>query len=193
VARSLRGILIGVAMLIAFACSIVSASARTRIEVSTTAHLVHGRITFTETEGAAQSCDITLHITANRLINKIRGELIGHVTSILTANATAFSTCTLLAPMLVVYDSERGVLPNPTGGTIRVRGGFLVSNPFGRCLYEGSIPGVSETNPIRNYEVRSAVGDVRLLRNLGGSCPEEARLTGTMTARPEVTIRLLER
>jgi hypothetical protein len=189
-----KNIFVGVAALIALAASIGPASARTRIEVSTSAFLTHGRITFIDEGGATyQVCDITLHVTARRLINKVRGELIGHVTSILTANAGAFTTCRGLVPMLVMYDSERGVLPNPTGGTIRFRGGWLFTNPFGRCLFEMSIPGTSGTNPIRTLAVSSAVGDIRLLTNLGGSCPEELSMSATMTARPEVTIRLLER
>jgi hypothetical protein len=183
------------AMVLAVAVS--PASALRRIEISTTAFLAHGRITFTETGGASQACDVTLHITANRLINKIRGELIGHVTSTLTANPTAFTTCRPLSPMLVMYNSIAGSLPIiEQGGRLDVRGGFLITNPFFRCLFSGTISGTSRTNPVRTLEVSSAAGaistEVRLELSGAGTCPAEGRLTGTMTSRPEVTIRLLE-
>jgi hypothetical protein len=181
------------------ALTTASAGARTRVEVSTTAILATGRLTFTGTEFAEIICDLTLHATTSRLINKVRGTLAGSITAILTANARSSiggpTTCMALNNMFALYDSIRGSLPaNITGGSLTVTGGFLisVSSIFGRigCLYQNTILATGGENPIRI--VRVQLNDP-LFRTLEGTCPSEGSMVGTMAVAPALTIRLLER
>jgi hypothetical protein len=180
------------------------ASARTRLEVSTTTLLAAGRLTFfARSEGTTYEviCDVTLHGTTNRLISKVRGSLIGQVTSILTANARSPSgeapSCMALTslPMIGFYDSITGTLPNITGGSLRVSGGVLiglrVSFVRARCLYLGELLLASATNPVRTVQVELLAPLSAELEPIG-VCPSEGGVTGTMTVTPTVTIRLLE-
>jgi hypothetical protein len=79
-------ILTVLAAVIALSLAAGSASSRTRVEVSTTASLVSGRLTFTEEGRDRVISDITLHVTLLRLINKVLLEHVGDVTAVLTAN-----------------------------------------------------------------------------------------------------------
>jgi hypothetical protein len=198
--------LAALAALLLASLSASSATARTRIEISTTAMLASGRLIFTG-GGGRITCDVTLHITAlTRLINKIRGSLIGRVTSILTANPRSnFGGTTgcagLVEPvrtMLVLFGSITGSLPdNIRGGRIDVAGGFLISLRVEflgvnlLCLYDGRIEGIANENPI----LRVTVTSPRIPgRPLPGSdvCPE-GELRGEMEFNPLVTVILLER
>lgn len=183
---------------VVIALAAVPAAARARNEVSTTAILASGIMTFAPGEGLPEIiCDVTFHATALRLINKVLGALVGSVTSILTANARSSSgsapSCSALLPMRASYNSIFGTLPNISGFTLRVAGAFLIGVTAGfrfGCLYANELVVRGPENPIRRWEVRESAP---LSRTLEGFCPREGLLTGTLTVTPTLTVRLLER
>jgi hypothetical protein len=201
-ARLVMGALVAM-LLLALAAG--PASARTRVEVSTTATLINGRLTFSAepSEGFPTIiCDLTLHSTLLRLINKIRLEHAGDITAVLTANCRnsvgGRTTVRPLVPMSVQYERINGSLPaNITGGLLWVRSRFLIESEFiglrALCLYEGLVGAESVENPVRRFTLLRRL--VILLIDLRGSvsCPSLGSLQGTMTVTPSVTIRLLER
>jgi hypothetical protein len=179
-----------------------TASARRRLEVSTTATLLSGRLTFTEpVRGDQVISDITLHVTLNRLINKIHLEHVGDITAVLTANVRCTrEPCqvTPLVPMLVAYGSIRGSLPNNIRGILLLIlvAFLLLIFFFARCLFRGLIGAESPTNPASVFTPLRGTADLIPLwedrLDQSEECPERGILTGSLTARPTVTIRLLE-
>lgn len=168
---------------------------RTRIELSTTAVLMAGRLTFT-TEQAAVICDVTFHATLLRLINKVRLEHVGDVTAVLTANARSSiggaATCGYLPPLRIGYGSISGTLPTITGGEFQFTVGVLVTCIFSACLYLGSSPFRWNENGFRTLVLEGSPAPP-LFTNLSGMCPLGYAYTGSMTVTPTVTVRLLER
>jgi hypothetical protein len=177
-----------------------AAGARTRVEVSTTALLLSGRLTFNPARLFAPDVisDVTLHVTLLRLINKVRLEHVGDITAVLTANCrSAFgATCTPLVPMRISYGFIQGTLPRITGILLFVSVLFLIETAGQRCLYEGLVGVLSPENPARNFTPLPEADLVALKPELPlttEDCPERGELIGTFVANPLVTIRLLER
>jgi hypothetical protein len=194
------------------------AAAVRRVEVSTTEVLVLIReLRFTgEESGALISCDVTLHITLLRLIEKVRLSHAGSITAILTANPRSSlggtTTCLGLRGLPVLYDSIRGTLPDITGATLwvgettlegRTRQGFLISLriPFVgevRCLYAGLIRVLlPENRPAGRTNIDETASRVSLAVDLRGSiaCDRTGRLEddGNLgVIRPTISILLLE-
>jgi hypothetical protein len=168
------------------ALAVGSAAARNRIEISPTAILASGRLTF---QGPINvECDVTLHITARRLISKVLGTQLGGITAILTANATgnvSGPTCTPLAGMLVFYEGITGSLPSSIrGGILAVTSRFQIGEAgFFRCLYTATIRGTSRENPARRATINP---------NRFSECFTNGELLGELRFNPEVSIRLLE-
>jgi hypothetical protein len=178
-----------------------TASARTRLEVSTTATLISGRLIFTGGETTITS-DVTLHVTLLRLINKIFLEHVGEITRVLIANTRCSrEPCEVipLVPMDIGYGSIRGSLPtNIRGILLLILAAFLllIFNRFAQCLFRGRIGAESPTNPASVFTPLRGHDLVPLWEDEldpFGTCPERGTLTGTLTARPTITIRLLER
>jgi hypothetical protein len=193
--RSSKLALIAIAAIAAAALFASSATARTRIEVSTTAFLMLGRLTF-GTELGTVICDVTFHATLRRLINKIRLEHVGDITSVLTANARnesgGLGGCDYLPPMRIAYGSISGTLPTITGAEFQFAIGVLWRCIFSECLYFGLSPFEANQNPIRTLTLGREPG-IALFRALSEFCPSVYRYTGTMTVSPSFTVRLLER
>jgi len=193
-----------VAALLALSLAAATSSARVRVEVSTTATLISGRLTFAELPDSGFIpniiCEVTLHATLNRLIAKVRLTQAGGITAILTANCrNSFgggATATPLAGMLVFYDSIRGTLPTITGGLLWTTSRFLVeTSVLGseiRCLYAGLVGAESTANPVTSQTILP--NEIPLFEEHRGTrrCPERGQLRGTLRVSPEVTIRLLE-
>jgi hypothetical protein len=181
------------------------ASAIARLEVDTTAMLITGRLTFDE-EPAGELpqiiCDVTLHSTLRRLINKVRLESAGAITAVLTANCRnsigAVARATPLTGMTIHYDSIRGTLPTITGGLVWVQARFLMETTFLglaiACLYDGLVGSSSAENPVRRLTVlRTSIPLSQELPESALACPENGTLQGPLTVTPEVGITLLER
>ena len=175
------------------------AAARNRIEVSTTALLTSGRLTFNSAL-ADVICDITLHSTRSRLIDKARGTVIGRVTAILTANARnnigAAAACAGL-PIELIYDSITGSLPsNITGATINAAGAFLLRVGNAGCLIRDVVKTISTENPIRRVSLEPSprqLNTTTLEEEFFRRCPSQGEIVGQLAVSPEVTLRLLER
>jgi hypothetical protein len=187
------------ALLLSIATGI--AGARTRVEVSTTAVLISGRVDIVPNseQFPIMFCDVTLHVTLLRLINKVRLEHIGDVTSILTANLGSIGgtprACTFLPGMRVQYNSIMGSLPNIMGVLLWINTLVLIEirrEPFvdDACLY-GGLVGAAGSNPIRMLSILNAP-PMPLVRALRGVCPATAFMSGVLNVTPELTIRLLE-
>jgi hypothetical protein len=194
------------------------ASAVRRVQVSTTLILVSfNDLRFTgEESGALISCDVTLHISLLRLIEKVRLSHAGSITAISTAdprsNLGGTTACLPLVGMPVLYDSIRGILPDITGAALWVgettlegrRGqGFLITLriPFVgevRCLYAGLILVlVTNNRPATTVDVEERNSRVSLVTDLRGSiaCDRTGRLEDERrpgTIRPSIEILLLE-
>jgi hypothetical protein len=181
------------------------AGARTRVEVNQTAILIMGRVDIVPDEMfPIILCDITLHVTLLRLINKVRLEHIGEVTSILTANLGAIGghgmgtprRCLFLPGMRVQYNSISGTLPNITGILLWINTLVLIeiSLPItgvSACLYAGLV-GAAGNNPVRSLSILNEPL-MPLFRRLEGFCPRLVFMSGVLSVVPEVTFRLLER
>jgi hypothetical protein len=190
-----------VAAALLFSLTTGTASARTRLEVSTTATLLSGRLIFTGGETTITS-DITLHVTLLRLINKIRLEHVGDVTAVLIAAIRCSrEPCEIrwLVPVRIGYGSIRGSLPtNIRGILVFIDAAFLLSmfNGFSQCLYRGLVGAESPTNPAATFMPLPGADLVPLWEDTldpFGSCPERWTFRSSLTARPTITIRLLER
>jgi hypothetical protein len=179
-----------------------ASSARTRVEVSTTAALASGRLTFTPANNIRIICDVTLHITLLRLIEKRLLEHAGAITAILTANPRSdlggTTRCAPLSGMTVHYGAIGGSLPRIDSVTLFVRSKFLIflQDPFrtilAECLYEGLV-GATGPNPISELTPSEGNQVPRIIRLRNDrNCPEEGELSGTFTVTPTVTVRLLE-
>jgi hypothetical protein len=194
------------------------AAAVRRVQVSTTAIRVSiNDLRFgAEESGAVLSCDVTLHATLLRLIEKVRLSHAGSITAILTAdprsNLGGTTTCMGLRGLPVLYDSIRGTLPDITGAALWVgettlegrRGqGFLISLriPFVgevRCLYAGLILVLLlENRPASRTDIEERASRVSLVTDLRGSIAcdrtgrlEDERRPGTIS--PPIEILLLE-
>jgi hypothetical protein len=185
-------ILAALAAVILVSLAVAPATARTRIEISTTTNRASGRLTFQTAERTQEIiCDVTLHATLRRLINKRHGEPVGLITAILTANARAAPNnppiiCRGNAPMELLYGGILGSLPRPTGGILLTASNFD-TGVFGiRCNYRATIGATSNTNPIRRATI-----DPNRIRSSTFGCPEGS-LRGELTFSPEVTMILLE-
>jgi hypothetical protein len=195
--KFVKFVMVGLIAALALSLAAGASSARTRLEVSTTAALISGILIF-EQEGSSTTvtCELTLHATLRRLINKIRGELIGHVTAVLFLNCRSnFSSARVVAlvPLLIEFLSILGSLPNNIIGIfVLIRGGFLIDS-FIRCLYFGTIPGEARENPMRSIRSDERTR-IPLSRDLGGfpACERNGRLRGTLSVSPGITVRLLE-
>jgi hypothetical protein len=187
-------------LLLSFASS--TAGARVRIEVSTTAALLSGRLTFGGEGGTEVISDVTLHVTLLRLINKIRLEHVGDVTSVLVANCRTLigAACAVipLAPMRIGYGSIRGALPRIERGILLyVLAAFLLEiGGVANCLYRGLIGAESPENPALFFTIlRNGIDDLVPLWEDELSfveCDRRGTLAGRLTAVPLITIRLLE-
>jgi hypothetical protein len=196
--------LYALALAVAASLSLLAApaSSRTRIEVSTTAfRVVMSNITYSA--GAVEViCDLTLHSTLRRLFNKVRGELIGSVTSISAGNVRVNRgtnpTCALLPPLSIRYESIRGSLPIITGllAGLEWRWLYGADETFWRvgCLYEGVMGFGSAENPIRSWALLrpNTLGLVRDLTGFGCEPTTDQGVTNPRLS-PEVSVRLLER
>jgi hypothetical protein len=199
--KSIKMFTYGVAVIAMLALSVGQSAARERIEVSTTAYRSSGRLSFApgppSEEGPRVECDVTLHFTTARLIDKVRGATAGSVSAILTANNSFSDTCMALSPFLVQYESITGTLPTITGGRMIIEGGFAIGASFGlaQCLYETTVRATVRENPFRVQEVSSSTRTVILepRGNITGNCPFEGRMIGTMRTTPTVTMILLQR
>jgi hypothetical protein len=181
-----------------------TAGARTRIEISTTAILESARLTFQGENGVEMICDITLHSTLRRLINKIREEVVGLITAILTANIRGTGNpraCTFLTGMEIKYGAILGSLPNGiTGILFLILLKFLIESEVlfvrSACLYEGlvSLLGALSRGVLSSLGFVEGRSGVALLRDLigNGACPRSFAFRGAFTLRPPLTVRLLE-
>jgi len=190
----------------AFAAALVlslaasGASARNRVEVSTTASLLSGRLTFVSGTRNIIT-DVTLHATMERLIAKILLAHVGDITAVLTANCRtnigAACEPRPLVPMLIGYGAIRGTLPTITGVLLLILVAFLLLiGGFVRCLFRGLIGALSEENPARTFRPLPEHDTIPLWEDdltLIDECPREGEFTGSFVARPEISIRLLER
>jgi hypothetical protein len=194
------GATLAAVLLLSFATS--TAGARVRIEVSTTAALLSGILTFFGEGGVEMRSEVTLHVTLLRLINKVRLEHVGEVTSATFANCSSpFGSCVLipLVPMRLAFGSIRGTLPRIERGIllyILVAFLLLIAN-VARCLYRGLFGVESPENPARLFRILSNGIDNLLPlwedRLTFSGCERRLTFAGTLTAVPLITIRLLER
>jgi len=181
-------ILTALAAVIVLSVMVAPATARNRVEVSTTAFLASGTHIFTSSAGNV-TCDITFHITARRLIAKVSGSEIGQITAVRTANirhtGERSGSCTPLPGMEIAYGEITGTLPTITGGTTRVNSRFSVEIDGLTCLVAPSIPVIAVENPVR----RGRIGEN------SSTCAifVRGRVAGTVNYTPEFQIRLLER
>jgi len=178
------------------------ASARTRLEVSTTASLLSGSLTFTNELGVRIISDVTLHATMLRLFNKVLLEHVGDVTAAEIANCRTNifglrCNVTPLVPMNVAYGAITGTLPTITEVLLFVYSRFLLEIGFNepmerRCLYEGLV-GAGGRNPVRTLTpLRGNSVPLFEDRLTVEACGRRGELSGVMTARPEISVRLLE-
>jgi len=180
-------ILTALAAVIVLSVIVAPATARNRVEVSTTAFLASGTHIFTSSAGNV-TCDITFHITARRLISKVEGSEIGQITAVLTNNirhsGERSGECTPLPGMSLAYGGITGTLPTITGGTTRVNSRFRVEIDGLSCLVEPSIPVIAVENPVG----RGTIGEN------SSTCAifVRGRVSGTVSYTPAFTIRLLE-
>jgi len=198
-------VVLALAAMVGVALMSSAATARLRIEVSMTATLLTGRLVFTEPEGGLNwRCDLTLHITLLRLINKVRLEHLGDVTALLTANCRDSLGFRLqlrpLVPMAVGYESIQGMLPTISNVRLWILIALLLeSGPFleRRCLYRDLVMAESNGNPATSFSPVPGSDLTPLwedrLTSRPGNCLSRKTFTGTLAASPQVTIRLLER
>jgi hypothetical protein len=181
-----------------------TSAARTRIEISTTATLASGILTFQGSDNIQIICDVTLHATLRRLIDKIHQTVIGLITSILTANLRSNvgvpRACTVLPHMELKYGNILGSLPNNiTGILLLIATRFLIEVEVllmrAACLYEGLISALGTLTRGVLARLEPSFGNsVSLLRDLlgNGACARTSELRGAVTLRPSLTVRLLE-
>jgi hypothetical protein len=178
------------------------ASARTRVEVSTTATQLSGRLTFTEEEGAQIISDVTMNGTTARSIGKVALSTVGSLTSGRQANCRTNTGegCQFvpLFPMATRWGSISGMLPTITSILyFVVYRALYTSGLFSerRCLYEGEIGVASIENPVRRViplvgrDLISLAEDVLTV----GRCRRRRVIGGTLNVAPLVTYVLLER
>jgi hypothetical protein len=188
--RNLRKLALTVMLTVAASALLAGpAAARSRIEVNPTAFSMAGRLIFLSRAGNV-SCDVTLNLTARRLISKVRESQIAVVTAVRIANAASMTVerpiCQFLLPVLPLkYDSIGGTLPMILGGRFQFFLAFRFGETFEPCLYQGNIPVLFPENPIRTIRFET----VRLRNE---TCFSEAELVGEMAVTPNLTLRLLE-
>jgi hypothetical protein len=159
------------------------ANARTRIEVSTTAILLSGRLTF-QSHFFEAVCDVTLHASLRRLIGKTRGEAVGAITAILTANQ-GFNRCQYLAGMTISYTSISGSLPLIRGVSLNLNERFALGDESFNCLFTATWGLTARENPVRRIILDPT--------NVTECISLRLEIVGELKVSPEVTIRLLER
>jgi len=198
-----RSMIVALAAMLVVALMSSAATARTRVEVSTTASLLSGRLVFTEPGGGLNvRCEVTLHVTMLRLINKVRLEHVGDVTAVLTANCRdSFgfrAQARPLVPMAVTYETIIGRLPTIERVRLWIVSAFLLeTGPFleRRCLYRGLVMAESNGNPAETFTPVERSNIVPLWEDIltRATCFTEGTFSETLRANPAISIRLLER
>jgi len=154
-------------------------------------------ITFTDaTVSFRITCEVTKTLRLNNSITKAAGAAVGTVTAITVRNCTGGGVRMLTEslPWRMSYVSYSGTLPNIREVRFEIVSfAFLIESPFGaeRCLFIGNAQETTSGNPIN-----SMVFDETVLlpfgKNLGiGTCPSEVIISGSLTLRPVVQMRLI--
>ncbi len=153
-------------------------------------------ITFTDaTVSFRITCEVTKTLRLNNSIAKSTGAAVGTVAAVAVSNCTGGGVRMLTEslPWRINYISFGGTLPNIREVRIEIVSfAFLIESPFGveRCLFIGNVQETTSGNPINSMVFDETV-QLPLGKNLGlGTCPSEVIISGSLTLRPVVQMRL---